>query len=232
MNATAILASAKRVNLGGLGLGAPLLLVTLLAMLVLPLPPFALDVLFTFNIALSLVVILAAVYTLRPLDFSVFPTVLLITTLLRLALNVASTRVVLLQGHTGHRRCRQGHRGLRRVRHRRQLRRRHRRVRHPGDHQLRRGHQGRGPRVRSQREVHPRRHAGQADGDRRRPERRPDQPGRGAARGARKSHARPTSTAPWTAPANSCAATRSPGILILFINLIGGTRDRRRSSTT
>ena len=101
MNATAILASAKRVNLGGLGLGAPLLLVTLLAMLVLPLPPFALDVFFTFNIALSLIVVLAAVYTLRPLDFSVFPTVLLITTLLRLALNVASTRVVLLEGHQG-----------------------------------------------------------------------------------------------------------------------------------
>ena len=101
MNATAILASAKRVNLGGLGLGAPLLLVILLAMLVLPLPPFALDVFFTFNIALSLIVVLAAVYTLRPLDFSVFPTVLLITTLLRLALNVASTRVVLLEGHQG-----------------------------------------------------------------------------------------------------------------------------------
>jgi flagellar biosynthesis protein FlhA len=101
MNATAILASAKRLNLGGLGLGAPLLLVMLLAMLVLPLPPFALDVFFTFNIALSLIVVLAAVYTLRPLDFSVFPTVLLITTLLRLALNVASTRVVLLEGHQG-----------------------------------------------------------------------------------------------------------------------------------
>jgi len=101
MNATAILASAKRVNLGGLGLGAPVLLIVLLAMLVLPLPPFALDVLFTFNIALSLIVVLAAVYTLRPLDFSVFPTVLLITTLLRLALNVASTRVVLLEGHQG-----------------------------------------------------------------------------------------------------------------------------------
>ncbi|MCC7222077.1 MAG: flagellar biosynthesis protein FlhA, partial [Candidatus Contendobacter sp.] len=83
------------------GLGAPLLLIIMLAMVVLPLPPFALDVLFTFNIALSLVVLLATIYSERPLDFTVFPTVLLITTLLRLALNIASTRVVLLYGHTG-----------------------------------------------------------------------------------------------------------------------------------
>jgi flagellar biosynthesis protein FlhA len=101
MNATAILGSVRRVNLQVLGLGAPLLLVALLAMLVLPLPPFALDLFFTFNIALSLVIVLSAVYTMRPLDFSIFPTVLLVTTLLRLALNVASTRVVLLEGHQG-----------------------------------------------------------------------------------------------------------------------------------
>jgi flagellar biosynthesis protein FlhA len=73
----------------------------MLAMMVIPLPPLALDVLFTFNIALSLVVILVAVYTPRPLEFAVFPTVLLVATLLRLALNVASTRVILLNGHTG-----------------------------------------------------------------------------------------------------------------------------------
>src|SRR5215468_9207176 len=73
----------------------------IIAMMVLPLPPFLLDVLFTFNIALSVMVMLVALYTVRPLDFSVFPTVLLVTTLLRLSLNVASTRVVLLQGHTG-----------------------------------------------------------------------------------------------------------------------------------
>ncbi|RMD78805.1 MAG: flagellar biosynthesis protein FlhA, partial [Gammaproteobacteria bacterium] len=83
------------------GLGAPLLLLTMLAMLVLPLPPLALDVLFTFNIALSLLVLLAAVYTERPLHFATFPTVLLVATLLRLSLNIASTRVVLLEGHTG-----------------------------------------------------------------------------------------------------------------------------------
>ena len=86
---------------GSNGLGVPLLLVMLLAMVILPLPPMLLDVLFTFNISLALVVLLAAVYAKRPLDFTVFPTVLLLATLLRLALNVASTRVVLLEGHTG-----------------------------------------------------------------------------------------------------------------------------------
>jgi flagellar biosynthesis protein FlhA len=86
---------------GRLGLGTPLLVVALLAMVVVPMPPFLLDVFFTFNIALSLVIMLAVIYVARPLDFAVFPTVLLGVTLLRLALNVASTRVVLLHGHTG-----------------------------------------------------------------------------------------------------------------------------------
>ena len=85
----------------GLGLGTPLLVLTLLGMMLIPLPPLLLDLLFTFNIALSLVVLLVAVYALRPLDFAVFPTLLLVATLLRLALNVASTRLVLLHGHTG-----------------------------------------------------------------------------------------------------------------------------------
>jgi len=79
----------------------PLLVVLILAMMVLPLPPIALDVLFTFNIALSMIILLVSLYVLRPLDFSVFPTVLLLTALLRLSLNVASTRVVLMEGHTG-----------------------------------------------------------------------------------------------------------------------------------
>ena len=83
------------------GLGAPVLVIVMLAMVVLPLPPMALDMLFTFNIAFALIVLLVSVYTLRPLDFSVFPTILLVATLLRLALNIASTRVVLLEGHTG-----------------------------------------------------------------------------------------------------------------------------------
>ena len=88
-------------RIGVQGLGTPLLVVALLAMMVIPLPPLALDLLFTFNIVLSLVMLLATVYALRPLDFAVFPTILLIATLLRLALNVASTRVVLLNGHAG-----------------------------------------------------------------------------------------------------------------------------------
>ena len=83
------------------GLGAPLLLMVMIAMIVVPLAPIALDILFSFNISLSLIVLLVTIYSLRPLDFGLFPTILLITTLLRLALNVASTRVVLLEGHTG-----------------------------------------------------------------------------------------------------------------------------------
>lgn len=82
-------------------LGVPLLLLTLLGMMILPVPPFLLDTLFSFNIALSIVVLLVSVYAMRPLDFAVFPTILLVATLLRLALNVASTRVVLLDGHRG-----------------------------------------------------------------------------------------------------------------------------------
>jgi len=82
-------------------LGTPMLVLLIIGMLVLPLPAMALDVLFTFNISLALVVLLVVVYTLRPLEFSTFPTVLLIATMLRLALNVASTRVMLADGHTG-----------------------------------------------------------------------------------------------------------------------------------
>ncbi|OIR05946.1 flagellar biosynthesis protein FlhA [mine drainage metagenome] len=83
------------------GLAGPILIVMILSMMVLPLPPFLLDILFTFNIALAVMVLLVAMNTTKPLDFAVFPTVLLISTLLRLSLNVASTRVVLLHGHTG-----------------------------------------------------------------------------------------------------------------------------------
>ena len=82
-------------------MAAPLLIVLILSMMVLPLPTFVLDVFFTFNIAMSVMVMLVALYTTKALDFSVFPSVLLVTTLLRLSLNVASTRVVLLEGHTG-----------------------------------------------------------------------------------------------------------------------------------
>ncbi len=82
-------------------MGIPILLVGMLGMMTLPVPPFLLDLLFTFNIALSLVVLLVCIYSLRPMEFAIFPTVLLVATLLRLALNVASTRVVLLEGHEG-----------------------------------------------------------------------------------------------------------------------------------
>ncbi len=82
-------------------IGVPVLLLMMLAMMILPIPPFLLDLFFTFNIALALIVLLAAIYVDRPLDFSVFPTILLVATLLRLALNIASTRIVLLEGHTG-----------------------------------------------------------------------------------------------------------------------------------
>ena len=80
---------------------APLIVVTVLVLMVLPLPPLVLDIFFTFNIAMSLMVMMVAATMLRPLDFAAFPAVLLLTTLLRLSLNVASTRVVLLEGHTG-----------------------------------------------------------------------------------------------------------------------------------
>ncbi len=95
----AILQNVRQV--GVKGLGAPAVILMLLAMIVLPLPPFLLDLFFTFNIALSLVVLLLVVYALRPLDFGLFPSMLLVATLLRLALNVASTRIVLLEGHNG-----------------------------------------------------------------------------------------------------------------------------------
>jgi flagellar biosynthesis protein FlhA len=88
-----------RMNVGQMA--APILILMILAMMVLPLPAFVLDVFFTFNIAISVLVLLVAVNTQKTLDFSVFPTVLLVTTLLRLSLNVASTRVVMLEGHTG-----------------------------------------------------------------------------------------------------------------------------------
>ncbi len=97
--ASAMQSALGRLNIGQLG--APVLILMILAMMVLPLPAFALDVFFTFNIAISILVLLVAVNVQKTLDFSVFPTVLLVTTLLRLSLNVASTRVVMLEGHTG-----------------------------------------------------------------------------------------------------------------------------------
>ncbi|CCJ75753.1 Flagellar biosynthesis protein FlhA [Cronobacter muytjensii 530] len=82
-------------------LAGPVIILLILSMMVLPLPAFILDLLFTFNIALSIMVLLVAMFTQRTLEFAAFPTILLFTTLLRLALNIASTRIILLEGHTG-----------------------------------------------------------------------------------------------------------------------------------
>ncbi|MDP3876731.1 MAG: flagellar biosynthesis protein FlhA [Methylobacter sp.] len=87
--------------LGKAELGAPMVIIMVLAMLILPLPAFVLDLFFTFNIAFSLIILLVVVYTIKPLEFASFPTVILLATILRLALNVASTRVVLIDGHKG-----------------------------------------------------------------------------------------------------------------------------------
>ena len=97
---TLIIEQNNKLNLVS-GIGTPAMLLLMLAMIILPLPAIALDLLFTVSIALAIMVLMAAIYSRRPLDFGVFPTVLLLATLLRLALNVASTRVVLLNGHTG-----------------------------------------------------------------------------------------------------------------------------------
>ncbi len=86
---------------GTQALAAPALIILMLAMMVLPLPAFALDLLFSFNIALSIIILMTSLYTVKPLDFMAFPAVLLVSTMLRLSLNVASTRVVLTEGHTG-----------------------------------------------------------------------------------------------------------------------------------
>jgi flagellar biosynthesis protein FlhA len=88
-------------NLNAKALTAPFIVIMILMLMVLPVPAFILDIFFTFNIALSIIVLLTALYTVRPLDFMAFPSVLLVTTMLRLSLNVASTRIVLTEGHTG-----------------------------------------------------------------------------------------------------------------------------------
>ncbi|MBI1175081.1 MAG: flagellar biosynthesis protein FlhA [Sideroxydans sp.] len=100
MNAIVMLRDFIKTS-GMRGMAGPVLIVMILGMMVLPLPPLLLDILFTFNIAVAIMVLLVSMNTTKPLDFAVFPTVLLITTLLRLSLNVASARIVLLEGHTG-----------------------------------------------------------------------------------------------------------------------------------
>ncbi|MGC8119389.1 flagellar biosynthesis protein FlhA [Marinobacter sp. VGCF2001] len=99
MDRALVLNNVKSLTRGNLGV--PLMLMGLLGMMILPMPAFLLDVFFTFNITLSIVILLVCVYALRPMEFAAFPTVLLVATLLRLGLNVASTRIVLLNGHEG-----------------------------------------------------------------------------------------------------------------------------------
>lgn len=99
MDFTKILNALK--SMLGSGLGAPVVILMLLALLVIPLPAFMLDLFFTFNIAFSLIILLVVIYMMKPLEFASFPTVILVATLFRLSLNVASTRVVLMKGHEG-----------------------------------------------------------------------------------------------------------------------------------
>jgi len=99
MDFTQILHKLK--NIMASGLGIPIAVLALLAMVTIPMPAFLLDIFFTFNIALSLVVLMVTLYAKRPLDFAIFPTIILLATLFRLSLNIASTRVILLEGHEG-----------------------------------------------------------------------------------------------------------------------------------
>ena len=101
MNSLRLPAWMGAIGAKGNALAAPILIILLLAMMILPLPAFILDLFFSFNIALSVIVLLTALYTVKPLDFMAFPAILLVSTMLRLSLNVASTRIVLTEGHTG-----------------------------------------------------------------------------------------------------------------------------------
>jgi hypothetical protein len=165
--------------------------------------------LLAFSITFSVLVLMTALFIEKPLEFNAFPTVLLIATMLRLALNLASTRLILANGHEGPDaagRVIEAFGGFIMG----QLRHRADRLRHPGDRQLRGHHQGLGPHRRGRGALLPRCHAGQADGDRRRPLGRPHRRGHGARRGARSWRRRAPSSAPWTAPPSSSAAMPSP----------------------
>ena len=158
----------------------------------------------------------------RPLEFSAFPTVLLISTMLRLSLNLASTRLILSHGHDRHRRRRPCHPGLRRLRHGRQFRHRRHRVRDPRRRQFRRHHQGLRPHRRSRGAVQLGRDARQADGDRRRSQRRPHRREARPARAAKTSKTKATSSAPWTAPSKFVRGDAVAGLIITVINVIAG----------
>ncbi len=194
----------------------------LLAMVVLPLPPFLLDLFFTFNIALSLIVLLVVVYALRPLDFGVFPSLLLVATLLRLALNVASTRVVLLEGHNGGDAAGKVIEAF-------------------GSFVIGGNYavglvvfailviinfvvvtKGAGRVSEVIGALHPGCHARQADGDRCRSQCRPDRPGRGPRAGARRLRDEADFYGSMDGASKFVRGDAVAGILILFINIIGG----------
>jgi hypothetical protein len=149
--------------------------ITILVVLILPLPPMLLDFALAISIIFSVLILMTALFIHTPLEFSAFPTVLLIATMLRLALNLASTRLILLARHEGT--AAAGHviEAFGNFVMSGNFRDRHHRVHDPGDRELRGHHQGLGPHRRSRGALQPRRHAGQADGDRRRPLGRPDQ---------------------------------------------------------
>ncbi len=179
-------------------------------LMIVPLPPLLLDLLLSIDIGLAVVLLLTAIYVRQPVEFSVFPSLLLLLTLIRLSLNVASTRLVLMHGARRRRGGRPRHHGLRPVRRRRQLRRRRRHLPRPDRDSVHRHQPRRGPHLGSHGAVHPRRDARPADGDRRRPQRRRSSTRRKRASGAIGSAAKPTSTARWTAPSASRSATRWP----------------------
>jgi hypothetical protein len=139
--------------------------IAILVVLILPMPRLLLDLLLAVSITFSVLVLLTSLFIEKPLEFSAFPAVLLIATMLRLALNLASTRLILAEGQLG---GRTGDRGVRQLHHAGQLRDRPDRVRDPGDRELRGDHQGLGPHRGGLGALLAGRHARQADGDRRR----------------------------------------------------------------
>ena len=162
----------RRAPMRGTHLLAPAAVMAVVLLMVVPLPPLLLDLLLSIDIGLAVVLLLTVIYVRQPVEFSVFPSLLLLLTLVRLSLNVASTRLILMHGAGRRRRRRPRDHGVRPVRRRRQLRRRHRRVPRADRDSVHRHQPRRGPHLGSHGAVHPRRDARPADGDRRRPERR------------------------------------------------------------
>ena len=154
---------------GSRDIGFAIGIVAILSIFFLPIPPFLIDMGLAFSIALSVLILMVALWIERPLEFSAFPTVLLVAKILRLALNIATTRVILANGAEGDNAAGYIIGGFSRLVMSGRLRHRAHRLRHHHHHQLRRHHQGRDPYRGGRGPLHPRRHPGQADGDRRRP---------------------------------------------------------------